>query len=333
MMTMRWWRPLWSVAGLVVALHVTWGGRLPSGFVGASWAAASPQRNEAGRDARGAVEAFDPARFLDQFFGHDRDAQQRKLAEIEITPQEEKRFGDQALQAFLAELRQQRVRVLSRGPEVEYLQSLVRQLQPQMRRAKQYRAMTVLLADTPDTDARCFPGGTLVVFRGMLTLARNEAAVVAILGHEMSHIDHGHQLRHLKSLKLAQQTFAAPQGVDFQRMMDSSMFVAQSFARPFQPEEETEADEDGVTWAYRLGYDPLQFAHLFLRMQERDGNKPDWRDAMPSFFRSHPAHGDRYQAVVARVEELKRREPRGKLYVGEENLRRLIPRSKHAYDE
>ncbi len=182
-------------------------------------------------------------------------------------------MGSRRSKAFLAELREKNIRILSRGPEVAYLQSLVADLKPFMHNADRYRTISVLVADTPETDARCFPGGTIIIFRGMLGAVQSEAALVSVLGHELSHIDHGHQLRNLKSLKLAQQTFTAPPAaMDWQRMMSNTMFLAQSFARPFRPEEESEADADAVKWTYRLGYDPREFAKLFLRMEkEGDG--------------------------------------------------------------
>ena len=263
--------------------------------------------------------------------GHESEAQKEQMAKIEIAWDDERQFGQQALQAFLAELRQQNIRVLSRGPEVTYLQSLVGELKPLLRRASRYRSINVLVAETPETDARCFPGGTIVLFRGMLAAVHSEAALVSVLGHELSHIDHGHQLRNLKSLKLAQQTFTTPPAtMDWQRMMNNTMFLAQSFARPFRPEEESEADADAVRWTYRLGYDPREFARLFLRMEKNEDGRPA---NLPSFFRTHPYHRDRYEAVLAQYEQLMRTQPRQDLYIGQKNLVEFIPRSKQKYPE
>jgi predicted Zn-dependent protease len=291
-------------------------------------------RPAAGGDAKNA-DTFNPAKFMQQLFGQETKEQKRKLASIEVSWKEEKRFGDQVLELFLAELRRQEIRVVSRGQEVRYLQSLVAELRPHLRRADRYRDFKLLLAETSATDARCLPGGTLVIFRGMLDAAQSEAAVVGVLGHEMSHIDHGHQLRHLKSLKLAQQTFQSSRMPDFQQMMNNTLFLTQAFARPFRPEHEREADQDAVTWTYRLGYDPMEFADLFLRWTRRDDRREPgaWKKQLPEFLRSHPPHRDRYDAVVRRVRELRRAEPKDRLYVGRENLERWIPRSKQVYEE
>ncbi len=152
---------------------------------------ADPFQRGRGDDAK----LFDPEKFLEQFLGPDLPEQKEKLDNIAVPWEDERRFGQQACAAFLAELRRKQIRVVSRGPEVAYLRSLVAELQPLMQNSHRYRTITVLVAETPDADARCFPGGTLIILRGMLAAAQSEATLVAVLGHELSHIDHGHQLR------------------------------------------------------------------------------------------------------------------------------------------
>jgi predicted Zn-dependent protease len=337
----RRWIAICGCGATVLLLSAGFDG--PAGPLPATIAQAAERPRQGGDQPGGGAlwdpQKFDPQKFMEQLLGEETEADKQRLAEVQIARQEEKQLGDRALKMFLASLQRQRVQVRSRGREVRYLQRLVEELKPHMRRSDRYREFRVLLAETPRSDARCFPGGTLVIFRGMLDAVQSEAALVCVLGHELSHIDHGHQLRHLKSWKLAQQTMEPQRQVDLQQVMDNAMFVARTFARPFRPEHEREADLDAVTWAYRLGYDPLEFAKLFLRWERRDRRLG--RDAvkrqMPQFLRTHPYHRDRYQAVVRRVDQLKRSEPRGDphedLYVGRTNLLRRIPRSQREYDE
>ncbi|MHB8973396.1 MAG: M48 family metallopeptidase [Pirellulaceae bacterium] len=282
-------------------------------------------------DAAGGRNAWDFDKFFDQIFGEQNAEQKQALERIEIPWQEEEQFGRQAADRFLAELRRQDVRVVSRGKDVEYLRSLLETIRPQLQRADRYRHLTVMIAESPGTDARCFPGGIVVVYRGMLECAQNEAALVGVLGHELSHVDHGHQLRYLKSMKLSQSTFA-PGGAlaNAPDMMNNVMLLTKSFARPFRPDEEAAADRDGATWAYRAGYDPRELAKLFLRFPQ---SAADRNELVPSFFRSHPYHRERYEAVLQCYQELMKTEPRADLYVGTQNLRERVPRSKRAFEE
>jgi predicted Zn-dependent protease len=283
--------------------------------------------------AQGGAEraAADFEQFFERMFGDASGQQQRALDEVTISWPDEQEFGRQAVERFLAQLRQKKVRVLSRGKDVEYLRSLVETLRPQMQHARRYRTITVLLADSADVDARSFAGGTIVVFRGLLEFAPSEAALVGILGHELAHIDHAHQLRYLKAMQLAQRTFSGGRPpADLRDMLGNTMLWTQIFARPFRPEEETQADLDGATWAYRAGYDPRELAQLFALLEQRAGEKPQ---PFLSFLRSHPYNRERVQAVSRRYEELQRVEPRAELYIGRQNLAERVPRARRTYEE
>jgi predicted Zn-dependent protease len=274
---------------------------------------------------------MDFSQMFDQMFGTPTEEQQQALEKIEISWEDEQRFGREVADRFVAELRGKGVRVVSRGKEVEYLRALLETVRPQMERANRYRRLSVLYADAPDTDARCFPGGTVLVFRGLLETVENEAALVGVLGHELSHIDHGHQLRWLRTFKLAQTSFTPGGGpVNMQDMMANTMMMTQMFARPFRPEDEAQADLDATNWMYRAGYDPQELAKLFLRFEELA--KQRGQMSLP-FFRTHPYNRDRYEAVLKRFRELTEAEPRADLYVGVRNLWERVPRSKREFEE
>jgi len=274
---------------------------------------------------------MDFSQMFDQMFGTPTEEQQKALEKVEISWEDEQRFGREVADRFLAELRGKGIRVVSRGKEVEYLRALLETLRPQMQRADRYRTLDVLYADTPDTDARCFPGGIVLVFRGLLETVENEAALVGVLGHELSHIDHGHQLRWLRTYKLAQSSFTPGGGpVNMQDMMSNTMMMSQMFARPFRPEDEAQADLDATNWMYRAGYDPQELAKLFLRFEELA--KQRGQMSLP-FFRTHPYNRDRYESVLKRYRELAVADPRADLYVGARNLWERVPRSKREFEE
>lgn len=273
----------------------------------------------------------EPQDFFDQLFGKETPADKGALAKIEITPQEERDYGNRAAQTYLAELRRHNIDVVSRGKDVEYLQRLVATMRPFMHHGKRYRSITIYVAQSEHTDARCFPGGTLIFFRGLLDFAESEAALVGVIGHELSHLDRGHQLKTLRRWKLAQQTFSgAGRELDFRQLMSKGRMLMRMFARPFEPDEETEADRDGATWAFDAGYDPRQMAALFLRLHDRDKNKPQF---MPAFFRTHPFHIDRFHAIRQLDKQLRRKDPRKKLYIGKSNLRLRVPREQREFED
>ncbi len=43
------------------------------------------------------------------------------------------------------------------------------------------------LVDSKEVNAWCMPGGKIVVYTGLLPITQNEAALAAVMGHEVSH--------------------------------------------------------------------------------------------------------------------------------------------------
>lgn len=277
------------------------------------------------------VEGANPQPMLDRMFGPDSPEDQQLLKRIEISVAEEQQLGRRAADAYLDDLRNRNVRVTSVGKDAAYLKRLVERMRLQMRQSQRYRVIDVQLALSADTDARCFPSGTIVFHQGLLDFANSEAALVGIIGHELSHLDNGHQLIHLKRMKLAQQTMKSSTSISPDQFFQVGSNWLRAFSRPFQPEDESQADHDGITWAYRLGYDGRPMADLFLRLHERDKNKPGM--AVPAFLRSHPFHIDRYRALMARHEELSRAEPNENLYIGRKNLQMRLTRDQRIFVE
>jgi predicted Zn-dependent protease len=261
------------------------------------------------------------------------EAELKAIENVEIDPREERQFGDASCDAYLESLRRQRVRIVTRGNDVEYLEKLVEQIRPQLEHGERYRRVRVYCADTNETDARAFPGGSIVVMRGRVEFAECEAALVGILGHELSHIDHGHQLRQLRAMKLAQGGWEANGANDRATtygMPANVMLMTKQFARPFRAEDEAAADRDAAKWMLALGYDPLELADMFRRM---DCRSPHDTTRMPSFLRTHPYHAERYAAIKEFAAEARKDRPDAKLYVGAENLRRRVPRSERGFAE
>jgi predicted Zn-dependent protease len=164
----------------------------------------------------------------------------------------------------------------------------------------------------------------------MLKTARCEAALVCVLGHELAHLDRGHLLRRAKQLKLFEQRMKPSGEMTPERMLGSLGAMQQLFQRPFGPEEELEADRDGITWAYELGYDPLTINDLYAAI-----DKPAFAggDFMPAFFRTHPPSAERRANLAETVNTLKEMDPKLVLYVGRQNLVRRIPKNERKFPE
>ena len=272
-----------------------------------------------------------PEEFFEQMFGNSTPEEARELEAVKIPQREEREFGESQVEAYLAYLKEQGLHVVRKGKDVEYLRKLVETIRPFMKNAKRYEKLTIYVVDSPRVDARAFPGGTLFFFKGLLSFAENEAALVGIVGHELSHLDRGHLLVPLKRGKIMERKLSdAATGFDPQKFFTTGTSMMRLLGRPFRPEDESEADRDGATWAYRAGYDPREMAELFARLHQRDN---DPKIPFASFFRTHPYSDDRSDAILRRHDELQAADPREKLYRGKENLARRIPKSQQEFPE
>jgi predicted Zn-dependent protease len=287
---------------------------------------ADPNQNAAGLPGFPNFGDFNP---FERFFGRPDPEDWERLRNVAITVREEQQYGERVLDAMRQNFKQREIELASRGADVAYVQALVDGLRPSMRHSERYRSLRVLVAETDETDAYSIPGGTIIVYRGMLEFAGSEAALVGVLGHELSHLDHRHQLVPLQRNKLLQSPGGRGSAFSLDQMMRQTSLLVSNFMRPFRPEDEAEADRDGAVWAYRAGYDPRRMAQLFARLHARD----QFGAAVPSFLRTHPYHADRQRAVEVVHAELQQSDPRDRLYVGSENLRRRIPMSSHKFEE
>ncbi len=273
----------------------------------------------------------DPAGFLDRLFGAEPEEDRKAVDAVPLSPAEERQIGQAMVDAFLAEAKRQKLPVVTRGKDVQYLQDLVETIRPKMTHADRYRTINVYLVRSPLVDARSAPGGTLVFFRGLLDSVDSEAAVVSVVAHELSHLDRGHQLVRAKRMKLAQQSFQQRAGQSSpMQSMGLALQAVQIWTRPFRPEDETAADRDAARWAFESGYDPRAMLDVLeaIRRQKKGLTIP-----LPFFLRSHPAPETRGEDVLKVFKELTGDSPGAKLYLGKENLRRRVALSRHRFPE
>lgn len=157
-----------------------------------------------------------------------------------------------------------------------------------------------VLIESPEINAWCMPGGKMAVYTGIMPVLQNEAALAAVLGHEVAHATkrHGKQ-RYARAIKgnLAGLVIGAATAVGGQmlcktdtcRLLSGFGGVAAGFAisffdRKFSRGDETEADKAGQQYMAKAGYDPAEAIKLWERMGKASGGK-----APPEFMSTHPS--------------------------------------------
>ena len=156
------------------------------------------------------------------------------------------------------------------------------------------------LVDDSAINAWCMPGGKIVFYTGILPVAENEAAIAAIMGHEVAHAlaNHGQQRM---SAGMLQQLGAVAGNIAIQDEKKAAIFN-QAYGvgsqvgvmLPFSRSHETEADKIGLILTAIAGYNPDEAANLWRRMAAASGGQ-----APPEILSTHPANQTRIDNLTA----------------------------------
>ncbi len=148
------------------------------------------------------------------------------------------------------------------------------------------------LIEKDEPNAFCMPGGKIAVYTGILEVAQNEAGLAAIVGHEVAHAVARHGAERMSQQLLITGALAVGT-IALGREMDErdklvlaaiGMGATVGVILPFSRSNEEEADEIGLYYMARAGYDPHEAPRIWLRMNETFGNKepPVWLSTHPS---------------------------------------------------
>ncbi len=148
------------------------------------------------------------------------------------------------------------------------------------------------LLDSPVVNAFALPGGYIYITRGILAYMNSEAQLAGVLGHEIGHVTARHSAQQMTQQQIAQIGLIA--GTVFvEQFRPYSGVAAQSLGLLFlkySRDHETQADELGIGYAVRAGYDPREIPATYAtlkRIGERQGQ------SIPNFLSTHPDPGGR----------------------------------------
>jgi Zn-dependent protease with chaperone function len=159
-------------------------------------------------------------------------------------------------------------------------------------------------------NAMALPGGYLIIYAGLIQAAANESEIAGVMAHEMAHVAARHARRMAKKgtvfnvaslaaligLQLiAPGLFQAAsylsyylKGLLLQAIFNGLGLVFTLDALGVSRDFELEADQLGMQYAWRAGYNPRGFIDLFDQMSQKEGYA-----SRTSFFATHPAFGER----------------------------------------
>ncbi len=154
---------------------------------------------------------------------------------------------------------------LYEGPQATYVTRIGRAVAAQSGLANQPSEFTVSLLNSPVNNAFAIPGGYVYVTRQLMALMNNEAELASVLGHEVGHVAARHsQKRNSRATRAGLGAVLATvlggvllgdSGARLGQQLGGAL--AQRYVLKYSRTQEYEADDLGIAYLSKAGYDPL----------------------------------------------------------------------------
>lgn len=210
---------------------------------------------------------------------------------VALSSEQEEKLGLQAFQEVLSSSE-----VVETGPAAESVRRVSARIAAQTGKAAADFNWQVSVVNSEQVNAFCLPGGKIVVYTGILPVAETETGLATVIGHEVAHAVARHGAQRVFQNQLVQTALAGASfslsDMDF-RQRQSIMGLLGAGAQygvllPFGRDHEVEADQMGLLYMARAGYDPRESVGFWERMgRTASSGQP------PEFLSTHPSHGTR----------------------------------------
>lgn len=149
--------------------------------------------------------------------------------------------------------------------------------------------------ESKEANAFCLPGGKVGVYTGILPITKDEAGLATVIGHEVAHAvaRHGGE-------RISQATVLQAGGQLAGALTSSAQPMTQQlvglvyglgsqvgYVLPHSRKQESEADQIGLIYMARAGYNPEAALGFWERFSTQSGDGGPW------FLRTHPVNKDR----------------------------------------
>lgn len=202
---------------------------------------------------------------------------------------------------------------LYEAPQAAYVTTVGRKVAAQSGLANQPTEFTISLLNSPVNNAFAIPGGYVYVTRQLMALMNNEAELASVLGHEVGHVAARHsQKRNSRATQAGLGAVLATvlggvllggDGAKLGQQLGGAL--AQRYVLGYSRAQEYEADDLGVTYLTKSGYDPVSSSTMLASLaaqtalDARRAGKTG--NALPEWASTHPDPASRVSRARQRA--------------------------------
>ncbi len=157
----------------------------------------------------------------------------------------------------------------------------------------------VVFDDPKEVNAFALPGGKVGVYSGLLKVAVTDDELAVVMGHEIGHVTARHGAERMsEALLIAVGGVALDVGLKDNKNREAWLAAygagaALGVVLPYSRLNENEADEIGLIYAARAGYDPHGGVTFWQRMLKESEGKAK----LPGFLSTHPTDARRIEHI------------------------------------
>ncbi len=199
------------------------------------------------------------------------------------------------------------------GPQASYVMSVGQNIAVQSGLGNARSDFTVTLLNSPVNNAFAIPGGYVYVTRQLTALMNNEAELAGVLGHEVGHVAARHAAKRESAAKRNQVLGALGSilsgvllGNNELGQLGQKVFStgSQLLTLKYSRAQEEEADNLGITYLKRAGYDPRAMSTVLESLARQNGLEAQLRgtsNQVPEWASTHPDPASRVRAAMSRA--------------------------------
>jgi predicted Zn-dependent protease len=164
------------------------------------------------------------------------------------------------------------------------------------------------LIESKEKNAWAMPGGKVVIYEGILPIAKDEAGLAVVMGHEIAHAIAKHGNERMSQGLVAQMggmaiSKALEEKPDKTKQLWMTVFgvgAQYGVILPFSRLQETEADHLGLIFMAIADYDLNEAVGFWERMSQAKGGQ-----VPPEFLSTHPSDETRIRKIKESISKAK----------------------------